>query len=303
MANKNGLCAPEAYAAPNNPYYASSQLRSPTIVSPTLVSTITLQSGGAEGTLAVPADIVVPGPTHATPAYVGAVRISPGGNEDAPNGAAGVVIRAGEGVNPGEACTIMEIGTNGESPNQLYIAGSQGLSEVYDELYNQPVALRDVVLSNVSPTNIVDTANPGEIFRCAQAGVAASALAAIGATVEVPRSGWYMVAIEVKMTNAPAPAPPSIELAIGAAGPFNVGSSLTFAMTDGVVANPYGVLDVNTMDFAVSQIADVNDGPVRQYSFMQLLEAETEYTFTLRSSNAAINIGVGQIKAELIAMC
>lgn len=297
-ANKSGLTIPAAYAAPGKPFYLGQPFTS--LTEPTLVAPITLQAANADGTLLEPAHIYVAGENNVDAAYVGAVIIQPGGNDASAVPGNGITVRTGAGPS-----TIVEIGTDAEDNNLLYIAGADGVGQVYDEKYNPAVALRDVVLSNVSPTNVVVTANPGEIFRCTQAGVLASATAAIGANVVVPRSGFYQVAIEVKMANAAAPAPVDVQLAVGVApGGFNIGSTLTFAMTTGVVVNPYAVMDVNTLEFACDQVAIVNDGPVRQYSFMQLLEAGTTYTFTLKSSNALINIGsAGQIKAELIAMC
>ena len=300
--------APAAWANAQRSYYLAATggvANKTTLKQPTLVSTITLQSGGVEGTLAVPASIFVPGPDHAAPIYSGAVRISPGGNEDAVNGAAGVVIRAAEGTNPGEVCTVMEIGTDGESPNQLYIAGSAGLSEVYDELYNQPVDLRAITLSATNPLCEPDPDNVGEIFRCEQAGVAASAVSSIGTSFEVPKTGWYALQLEVKLGNAPAPAATTINVPITvAAGGVNIGENLSFSIFEEVVGEPYGLLEVASSEFLVSAILQQNTITVRDYCNMHFFDADTTYIFTLRSSSALWNIGAtGQIKAELIAMC
>lgn len=300
----NGLLLPQAtHAQMDKSYYALAN--GGTLTNTTLVSPTILQGTPSEGALAVPARITVPGEGHADPEYVGSIALRPGGNLISPTGANGVVIRAGDPEVSGDSATIVEIGTNSEGPNLLFIAGALGVGQVYDEVYNQPVQLQPITLTNVSPTNIVDISNNGEIFRCVQAGVAQSAVEAIGATFAVPRTGFYQVAIEVKMSNSVAPTPVSIELAISVApGGFDIASTLTFNVFENAVVNPYGLLDVSTQDFATAQIVVQGDGPVRQYSFMQLLEEGGNYRFTLRSSNPLINIGAtGQIKAELIAMC
>lgn len=302
MASKNGLLAPQAtYGALSESYYLS---KDAPIIAPTLVSPITLQSGGAEGTLAVPAEIFVPGPDHASPAYAGAVRISPGANVDAPNGAAGVVIRAVEGTVAGTAATVMEIGTNGESPNQLLIAGADGLSQVYDELYNQPVALQAITLSATNPLAAPDPANVGEIFRCVQAGVAASAVGAIGTNFAVPKTGWYALQLEIALGNAPAPAAPDINVPIAAVGGIDIGQTLSFVITKGVVVEPYGAMEYVAQEFAAADIVVAGGNVIKQFVSQHLFTAGQTYSFTLKSSSALWNIGTnGQIKAELIAMC
>lgn len=283
------------------------------IDAPTLVDPVFIQGNPAEGGLAVPAEIRVPGTTHGDPAYVGAMKLLPGGNVAAPEGANGIVIRAAAGALPDSVATVVEIGTDAEGPNQLLIAGDDGLGQVYDEKYNQPVALRNVTLSNISPTNTVDTANPGEIFRCIQAGVAQSAIAAIGCNFQVPKTGFYAVAIEVRLGNAPAPASQSIVLPIGVSGGpvpsvgTNIGGALTFAFTgpDPATTNtPYGVTEVNAVELSQTDAYTVGGLVIKQIMYMQLFDSTELYTFTLKSDNALWNIGTqGQIKAELIAMC
>jgi hypothetical protein len=304
MATRNGLIPPlVTHSAPSNSYYALK--KDGVLNQATLVSTTILQSNPAtEGLLTVPASIFVPGPEHPTPAYVGAVRISPGGNVAAEDGSAGIVIRAAAGETS-IASTILEVGTDGESPNRVLIAGLDGLSEVYNELYNQPVDLRPITLSATDPLCAPDPNNVGEIFRCEQAGVAAAASAAIGTNFVVPKTGWYALQTEVKLGNAPVPAAPTINVPITVApGGVNFGETLSFSFFDGVVAEPYGLMEVTSNEFVVSDILVANTITVRTYTSLHLFEAGNTYTFTLRASSGVWNIGdVGQIKCELIAMC
>jgi hypothetical protein len=305
MSNLNGLLPPSVtHSSPQNAYFA--RKLAPELTRPTLIAPITLQSVESEGVLAVPATITVPGPTHATPAYVGAVKITPGGNVAAENGSAGIVIRAAAGETPSiAASTILEVGTDGEAPNQVLIAGPEGLSEVYNELYNQPVALQPITLSATNPLCAPDPNNVGEIFRCEQAGVAASAVSAIGTNFVVPKTGWYALQTEVKLGNAPVPAAPTINVPITVApGGVNFGETLSFSFADGVVTEPYGLMEVTSNEFVVSDILVANTITVRTYTSLHLFEAGNTYGFTLRASSGVWNIGDGgQIKCELIAMC
>ena len=136
MANLNGLMLPQAFSAPNTPYYVDAS--APELVEPTLVSEITLQASAVDGTLAEPAKLYVNGTTAIDAAYVGAVSILPGGNTLA-EPSAGITIRSAAGSAPPVPGTIVEIGANSEGPNILYIAGASGVGQVYDEKYNQPV--------------------------------------------------------------------------------------------------------------------------------------------------------------------
>lgn len=196
------------------------------------------------------------------------------------------------------------VGTNGQATNLLQVAGASGLSQVYDELYNQPMGLRALTLTNTNILAVPQVGNVGEIFRCVQAGVAASAIAAVGTNFTVPLSGFYTLQIEYKLQNAPAPAATDINVPITPVGDIDIGQTLTFTISQGVVVEPYGSSSVGSQEFAVQSIATQNGGITRRYVSEHLLVAGTVYTFNLRSSSALWNIGsAGQIKAELIAMC
>lgn len=272
------------------------------INAPTLVSPVTIPAANG----AVSAVIEVEG--EPLNSYQGAISFTTGENtnQSAPARDALTLVSETGG-------TLAYIGEDNTNGNVLAVNGTTGLGFVYNTLYNQPVALRAITLSNVSPTNIVDTNNPGEIFRCVQAGVAASATAAIGCTIQVPKTGFYMVAIEVKVGNAVAPAPQSVVLPIGVApGPLptagvNIGETLSFTFVGpdpATTVTPYGEMEVNAMELAQADAYTVGTTVTRQYTFMQKFNEEDEYIFVMKSGSALWNIGAeGQIKVELIAMC
>lgn len=296
MSSDNGLIGSSAYRKPGVPYYledgGEAVLRQPTLVAP-----ITLESFDEQAQ----ASLSVSGFEAGAPyPYTGAVRISPGGSSLGPT-SDGITVRSVAGG------AQVEIGTDSQTVNNLMIAGAQGLSRVYDETYNQPVSLQGLTITNVSATNVYDVNNPGEFFRCTQAGVAASVAAAIGCTVRVPRTGWYMVAAEFALQNGPAPAPTTVNVPIDNASGYNIGETLTmgfYGPTPAVTATPYSIMDIGALDFSQSQILTAGDGPVRQYTWMQLFDSTQTYRFLFKASSPNWNIGaVGQIKAELIAMC
>ena len=272
------------------------------IVSPEIISPLTITASN----LAVGAVIEVEG--EPLNSYQGAISFTTGENTNQTAPARDALTLVSE-----TGGTLAYIGEDNTNGNVLAVNGTTGLGFVYNTLYNQPVSLKNITLTNVSPTNIVDTNNPGEIFRCVQAGVLASFTSAIGCTLQVPRTGFYTVAIEVKVANAPAPASQSVVLPIGVAtGPLpiagtNIGSTLSFQFTgpDPLTSNtPYGVMQVNAMELSQTNAYAVNGSIVRQYTYMQKFNEEDEYTFLFKSDNVLLNIGaVGQIKAELIAMC
>jgi hypothetical protein len=280
-----------AFRKPGVPYYVQEGAE---IISPEIRAPIQLKSAdeGGEAVLQVGGLAAgVAGP------YTGAIFLEPGPSDDGP-AAAGLAIRSGAGE------TIVEVGADAEDAALLYIAGPQGVSRVFDEKYNPAVSLKDLTLSATNPLCAPDVGNVGELFRCEQAGVAASAVAAIGTNFEVPVSGWYSLQIEMKLGNSPAPAAPDINVPIVAVAGIDIGQTLSFAIAQGVVVEPYGLQEMVAQEFAAADIVVQNGNVVRQYVSQHLLEADTTYTFTLKSSSALWNIGSqGQLKAELIAMC
>lgn len=293
MSSTNGLMGAAAFRKPGVPYYLQDSAEV-TLTQPILVAPVTLESFDRQGaaTLSVGGEAGgVPGP------YTGCINLSPGASSGGP-AADGLTIRAiADGVS-------VEVGTNAQDANILSIAGPSGLSQVNDPIYNPAVSLKALTLSATNPLCAPDPANVGELFRCAQAGVAAAAVSAIGTNFQVPVSGWYSLQIEAKLENAAAPAAPNINVPIVAAGGIDIGETLTFAVVKGVVVEPYGVQEMVAQEFAASAILVQGGNVIRQYVSQHLFDAAETYSFTLRSSSALWNIGTnGQIKAELIAMC
>jgi hypothetical protein len=229
--------------------------------------------------------------------YLGAITFS--------TGEAGVIDAADAmTMRPTATGVAVEIGTNSQPINTLSIAGAEGLSEVYDAVYNPAVSLKALTLTDTNPLCAPTVGNTGELFRCEQAGVLASATAAIGTNFEVPVTGWYSLQIEMKLQNAPAPAATDINVPITAVGGIDIGQTLSFAIVKGVVVEPYGLQEMIAQEFAAADILVQGGNVIRQYVSQHLFEAGETYTFTLRSSSALWNIGSGgQLKAELIAMC
>jgi hypothetical protein len=297
MATRNGLIPPlVTHSAPSNSYYALKT--GGVLTDPTLVSPVELESADGNGSAQLTV-VGFEGNPPVSSVYTGSIGLRPGTSSlgAAP---AGVNIRSiANGV-------AVEIGTDGAGiVNTLGVAGADGVAQVYDELYNQPVDLRPITLSATDPLCAPDPNNVGEIFRCEQAGVAAAASAAIGTNFVVPKTGWYALQTEVKLGNAPVPAAPTINVPITVApGGVNFGETLSFSFADGVVTEPYGLMEVTSNEFVVSDILVANTITVRTYTSLHLFEAGNTYTFSLRASSGVWNIGdVGQIKCELIAMC
>ena len=180
---------------------------------PTLVTPISLESQDRQGD----ATIDVRGhQAGAAYAYTGAINLSPGASSAGP-AANGVTIRAiADGAQ-------VEIGTNSQDENKLMIAGPSGLSQVYDETYNQAVSLKPITMVSVNPLCAPNPANTSEIFRCAQAAVAAAdAGIGQGNQFRVPKTGFYALQAEVSLFNAPAPAAPDINVPAVTAGAIDV---------------------------------------------------------------------------------
>lgn len=268
MANKNGLCAPEAYAAPNRPYYASSQLRSPTLVSP-----ITLQASAVEGPLAVPAEIYVDGTNTISPSYVGAVNIVPGGNAASATPGAGITVRTAAGPS-----TIVEIGANAQGPNLLYVAGASGVSQVYDEKYNPAI--------KGTPVASVSGALPGTW-----------GVGLFSYTPDV--SGAYMLQVNLNFTSAQALAKPAagfIEWTLTTAGGEVQYVSNTLAST---------VIEAASLITNVNGVAGGIADPV-DYSFsdMCVLTAGVPVAFNLFAGVAGAGAWAASlVQARLIKMC
>jgi hypothetical protein len=206
----------------------------------------------------------------------------------------------------------MEVGTDGEAPNQVLIAGPDGLSEVYNELYYQPVALREITMLTENPLSARDPDNTSEIFRTLQDGVAAADAGNSPAnTFTVPKTGFYALQIQLSLFNGVAPAAPDINVpAIVAPGGINVFGGIEFTLLTQTPLQvvPYGATEVAGSELFISDVLAVGSGVSKVKTAMYLLQADTTYRFIMAVSrptgSTAWNIGTnGQIKAELIAMC
>jgi hypothetical protein len=306
--NTNGHVLPAAFASPGTPYYAQAQgvIAQPTLLQPTIVAPITLQGVATEGTLAVPAQITVPGTTHADPDYVGAIKLVPGGNPDAVDGSAGIVVRATASESPSIAAgTTLEVGTDSESPNRILVAGVDGLSEVYNELYNQPVQLQTITIVASNPL-CAPSAPGAEVFRCTQTGVdAADAGPFVFNRIQVPRSGAYMLQSEIRMGNDSGE-PNTVVLPSTLVGGVPIWNGIQIAMQEFGTVNvvPYSVNEIIGGDFQAIDTFESGGFTTKTYSVIVVLDATKVYTVGIVTNSNLWNIGsAGQIKVELIAMC
>ena len=274
---------------PDQSYYAKAT--EGVLTFPTLIAPVSILPSNESTT----ASIYVEG---ANGPYKGAIQLAPGANSTIPASQPdGLTLRAVAGG------VSIEVGTDGQAVNTLSIAGADGLSQVNDPLYNPAVSLKAITMISTNPLCAPTPGNTGEIFRCAQAGVVASGTTAIGNTFNVPTTGWYSLQMEVKLENAAAPAVPDINVPITPAGSIDIGETLSFVITQGVVVEPYGAMECVSSEFLASSILVASGNVIRQYVSQHLFEAGTNYVFSLRSSSLLWNIGTnGQIKAELIAM-
>jgi len=293
MANKNGLALPQAYAAPSKPFYAEAG-ENAVIVSPTLQSAIKLAADPVNGALDINGAIYVDGADAG--AYAGAINIVPGST--AGGVAAGITIREAAGPS-----TIVEIGANAQSNNLLYIAGASGVGQVYDEVYNQPVAL--VPITQVQTAPLLTPANPEEVLRGGQAAIAA-AIATPGSQFNiftVPRTGAYMVQTQIGVGNNVPTNSVVIPSTLVGGVPIWSSLSLGFQIQGTATAVPYASFEVIGGDFYGDEAFAGNSQLTKTYTSVAFLTAATNYAVTLNCA-AGWNIGTaGQIKVELIAMC
>lgn len=290
MSSNNGLMGAAAFRKPGVPYYLQEGAE---IVAPTLVSPLQLKSAdeGGEAVVAVGGLAAgVAGP------YTGAIFLEPGPSS-AGGAAAGIAIRSGVGR------TIVEVGADAESSALLYIAGPSGVGQVYDEVYNQPVALQPITKVQTAP--LLTPANPEEILRATQPAIAA-AIATPGSQFNVfavPRSGAYMVQTEIAIGNATAVNTVIIPSTLVGGVPIWKSISLGFQIQGTVTAVPYASFEVIGGDYYGDQAFSANGLITKTFTSVVILQAGVNYAVSL-NAETGWNIGdAGQIKTELIAMC
>lgn len=273
-------------AASYLPAFIQNDLAAPVVIQPEAPAT----SGNAA--------IYVPGDT-ASP-LGGSITLVPGSRTGAPAPDGGLTINAQPtGVQ-------VYVGANAQATNLLQIAGASGLSQVYDQTYNQPVALRAITMVNQNVSITRDPANTSEILRCVQAGVATIDAGGVGVfnTFTVPRTGFYSMQASYSVQNENSPAATTINIPISG---VEYGS-LAINLVQGGTVVPYSSYEVVGTQF-ISQDITLQGGGVNVNSInMVRLTAATNYAVYLNvrrpAGSTAWNIGAsGTIKVELVAMC
>lgn len=292
MSNKNGLIGAQAFRNPTKPYYLENTSEV-TLEQPILVAPITLKSFDLQADATVSCGGFQSGAPYP---YTGAINLSPG--ESSLGAAAdGLTIRA---VANGAQ---VEVGTNGQAVNNLMIAGASGLSRVYDETYNQPVALQAITITASDPDCV--PSGVGNIFLCGQ-----TAVAQAGAGVEqfnrftVPRTGAYMFQTRFVLGNGVGAN--TVVLPSTLVGGVPVWNMLELVMSEygTVSAVPFGTVEVLGADFQAIDTFEENSFTARVYSAVVFLDSTKEYAIGLVSNSALWNIGTaGSISANLVAMC
>lgn len=286
-------------ASDNNLYLRAGQ---PLVVpsGSTLISAVNLKAADLSTTGA----IFVNG--DAAGAYKGAIDIQPGINATSAQAGNGITIRTTAGAAPGSAATTVEIGANAQGPNHLYIAGTNNggeVGEVYDDVYNQPVSLQPMTMVQTNPN--LTPANPEEVLRSGQAGIAA-AIAAPGTlfnVFQVPRSGAYMVQTEIAIGNAGPANTVVIPSTVVGGVPIWKSISLGFQVQGTVTPVPYAGFEIIGGDFYGDQAFAASSLITKTFTSLAILQAGVNYAIVL-NAEAGWNIGDGgQIKTELVAMC
>jgi hypothetical protein len=239
----------------------------------------------------------------ADPVYQGAINLRPGINASSAASGQGLTVRTIAGGVAGSAATNVEIGTDGQGPNYLYIAGLSGVGQVYDEVYNQPVTLQPITKVQTDP--LLTPANPEEILRCGQPAIAAAGLAPdppISNFFTVPRTGAYTIQTEVAVGNQGVGNTVVIPSTVVGGVPIWESIGLSFRVQGGA-SLPYASFEVIGGEFYGEQAFASNSFITKTYTSIALLTAGVTYVVTL-TAGANWNIGTaGQIKTELISMC
>lgn len=296
MSSNNGLIGAEAFRKPGVPYYLTDANVGAILRQPTLVSAIDLESadGAASAQLSV---VGLEGSPPALSVYSGSIGLRPGTSSlgAAP---AGVNIRSlANGV-------AVEVGTDGAGiVNTLGVAGADGVAQVYDEIYNQPVSQQAITIVASDPDCV--PSGVGNIFLCGQ-----TAVAQAGAGVEqfnrftVPRTGAYAFQTRFVMGNGAGAN--TVVLPSTLVGGVPIWNMLELVMTEYSTVNvvPFGVTEIIGGDFQAIDTFESNSFTSRAHSTVVFLDSTKEYAIGLVSNSALWNIGTaGQISANLVAMC
>jgi hypothetical protein len=259
----------------------------------TLVSPVSIQTANASTTAVINVE------QNPVSEYHGAVSIFTGQSDSIPAPASLAIT----GVPQADGVQVY-IGADGETDvNVLAINGPDGLGQVYDEVYNQPVSLKTITIVESDP----DTAPTGgaEIFRCGQ-----TAVAQAGAgfqqfnQIQVPKTGAYMLQTQIAMGNGPGAN--TVVLPSTLVGGVPIWNALFIGMQEysTVISVPYSSVEVIGGDFQAIDTFESNSLTIRVYSQVVFLDSTKIYAITLGANSPLWNIGsAGAIKVELIAMC
>lgn len=266
----NGHLAPQAtHAQMDKSYYALAD--GGVLVSPTVIQPLRIKSSDASGSIAT---IFVDGLSAG--GYQGAVNITTGGNAFAPDGSSGITIRAAAGTAPALASTIVEIGTDSEGPNRLFIAGPLGVGQVYDELYNPVINGTAVAAASGS---LPDTT---------------------GFVYTPDRTGAYMLQVNINVRNADSiPLDGFIEYVLTTAAgevqfvsnTVNSNQLIKVVGMDEINGVPGGIAEPT--DFSTSDLCILTEGVPVSFAI-----------FTARNSTVGgLSWAIQNYQARLIQMC
>jgi hypothetical protein len=225
---------------------------------------------------------------NAASAVGGSLALVPGSRTGALAPDAGLTIVAAP------AGVQVYVGTNTQATNFLGVAGANGIAQVYDALYNQPVALQNVTFNPNPPPYPPQAGNPGEIFR-----TTAFTGAAEVNQFQVTKSGWYSFQSEIRVGGAGIVLPGCPITTPGTDIPGALDIQLVVQSTASAV--PYSQNTVSAFSLYTQE-----DGT---YDFCTLnrtvqLQAGVDYLVSVKGTpTAGWNLGAnGQIKAELISL-
>jgi hypothetical protein len=215
--------------------------------------------------------------------YGGSISLNPSSNS-------GASAQVGVNIKSAAAGCEVEVGTNGAGiVNTLSIAGVDGLSQVYDGTYNQPVALPVITFPDPpagNPAHPPEEGNTGEVFRTtAFTGVSQQNV------FTVAKAAWYGVQTEVRVGGTGAVLP--IVAGVPAAIQAGISSYEPLATV------PYQKNWISAVDLLTTD--DTSNFTAKVFTTFAYLVPDVEYAYSIVSTDTTWNLGVnGQIKAELI---
>jgi hypothetical protein len=266
MSSQLGLISPKnTHSNVSNALYAKSV--DGKLTYPTLVAPVSIQPADESTT----ANIYMRGASETV--YRGAITLAPGANSSIPASQAnGITIRTGAGPS-----TIVEVGNNAQGPNLLYIAGSSGVSEVYNEKYN-PVIDTTAVASSTGSLPTPD---------------------GFGFTYTPTKTGAYMLQVNINVRNADTiPTLGFIEWVLSDGAEVQYASNTISSVSLIKVA---GMNDINGVPGGIAEPTDFTS------SNLCFLTAGVEVSFNITTARNSLGGGgqwaIQNYDARLIQMC